>query len=449
MFRLITLFSLSLLLIAFSQIKKEFDLQVEIVAKEVEEKPKLSPPQNLPLKGSEPMDLSSRLLEPPKEMEFIPVAKVEEDGLSCGKPKDAIAYKVGVDHYLKGDFLRAEKELGSILTMSSPYRPMAEYVLGLIKLKEGQRSEALKFFENSCRVPHRYRDSACELYYALNFELKGSVPKNENPLWSVIYEIKEKKTYREPNCQEVVFKNYCNYVLDFVKGKVREEYKDSTTLRRAILLFQTGKLDEAEKLLLEYSKPAKPYRDVALYYLGLVALQKKDTNRAYQYASLLETLNREYANSLYSQIAQRDVLLARITYSITKDPSFLELAGIIAYNRGDYKLAFSNFLEAKNTRYAVYSAIREGDYKTAYTLLEGKREKDREDYLWLLESAYWANLPMEEHLKAVKERYPELYKEYLGWSFFRKGDWLSALTTLRTHTTGHCATTTLKSTMMF
>ena len=427
MFRLITLFSLSLLLIAFSQIKKEFDLQVEIIAKEVEEKPKLSPPQNLPLKESEPMDLSSRLLEPPKAMEFIPVARVEGKGLSCGEPKDAIAYKVGVDHYLKGDFLRAEKELSSILTMSSPYRPMAEYVLGLMKLEKGQRSEALKFFENSCRVPHRYRDSACELYYALNFELKGSVPKNENPLWSVIYEIKEKKTYREPNCQEVVFKNYCNYVLDFVKGKVREEYKDSTTLRRAIVLFQTGKLDEAEKLFLEYSKPTKPYRDVALYYLGLVALQKKDTNRAYQYASLLETINREYANSLYSQIAQRDVLLARITYSVTKDPSFLELAGIIAYNRGDYQLALSNFLEAKNMKYAVYSAVRMSDYKTAYSLLEGKGEKDREDYLWLLESAYWANLPMEEPLKAVMERYPELYKEYLGWNFFRKGDWLSAL----------------------
>jgi TolA-binding protein len=427
MFRLITLFSLSLLLIAFSQIKKEFDLQVEIIAKELEEKPKLSPPQSFPLKGSEPLDLSPRLLEPPKEMEFIPVARVEGDGLSCGKPKDAIAYKVGVDYYLKGDFLRAERELGSILTMPSPYRPMAEYVLGLIKLKEGQRSEALKFFENSCRISHRYRDSACELYYALNFELKGSVPKNENPLWSVLYEIKEKKNYREPNCQEVVFKNYCNYVSDFVKGKVREEYKDSTTLRRAIVLFQTGKLDEAERVLLEYSKPTKPYRDVALYYLGLIALKKNDTNKAYQYASLLETINREYANSLYSQISQRDVLLARITYSITKDPSFLELAGIIAYNRGDYKLALSNFLGAKNIKYAVYSAIRMGDYRTAYTLLEGKKEKDREDYLWLLESAYWANLPMEEPLKAVRERYPELYKEYLGWSFFRKGDWLSAL----------------------
>jgi TolA-binding protein len=427
MFRLITLFSLSLLLFAFSQIKKEFDLQVEIIAKEVEEKPKLSPPQNLPLKEAELMDLSPRLLEPPKEMEFMPVARVEGAGLSCGEPKDAIAYKVGVDYYLKGDFLRAERELGSILTMPSPYRPMAEYVLGLIKLKEGQSSEALKFFENSCKVPNRYRYSACELYYALNFELKGSVPKNENPLWSVVYEIKEKKNYREPNCQEVVFKNYCNYVLDFVKGKVREGYKDSTTLRRAILLFQAGKLDEAEKLFLEYLNPAKPYRDVALYYLGLIVLKRNDTNRAYQYASLLETINREYAYSLSSQIAQKDVLLARITYSITKDPSFLEFAGIIAYNRGDYQLALSNFLEAKNIKYAVYSAIRMGDYKTAYTLLEGKREKDREDYLWLSESAYWANLPMEEPLKAVKEHHPELYKEYLGWSFFRKGDWLSAL----------------------
>jgi TolA-binding protein len=59
--------------------------------------------------------------------------------LSCGKPKDAIAYKVGVDHYLKGDFLSAEKELSSILTMPSPYRYMAEYVLGLIKLERGTK----------------------------------------------------------------------------------------------------------------------------------------------------------------------------------------------------------------------------------------------------------------------------------------------------------------------
>lgn len=60
---------------------------MEIIVKEVEEKPKLSPPQNLPLKVSEPMDLSPRLLEPPKEMEFIPVAKVKEMAWAVGNPR--------------------------------------------------------------------------------------------------------------------------------------------------------------------------------------------------------------------------------------------------------------------------------------------------------------------------------------------------------------------------
>ncbi len=427
MSRLITLFSLSLLLIAFSQIKKEFDLQVEIVAQEIEEKPKLEPPQTIPLKNPEPLDLSSKLLQPPKEMEFKPVAKEKGSVLSCGESKDAVAYRLGVDRYLSGDFVGAEKELSKVLVLRSPYKPMAQYVLGLIRLEEGQRSEALKFFEDSCQLPHRYKNSACELYYALSFELREVVSKNENPLWRVIYEIKDKNTYREPKCQEVVFKKYCDYVLNFVKGEVKEEYKDSTTLRKGILLFQEGRFDEAERLMVEYSKPAKPHREVALYYLGLIALQKNDTKRAYQYASLLETLNREYAKSLYSQIAQKDILLAKTTHSITKDSSFLELAGIIAYNQGNYQLALSDFLEAKSIKYAVYSAVRIGDYRTAYSLLEGKREKDREDYLWLLESAYWANFPMEELLKTLKERYPELYEEYLGWSLFRKGDWLSAL----------------------
>jgi hypothetical protein len=50
---------------------------------------------------------------------------------------------------------------------------------------------------------------------------------------------------------------------------------------------------------LNTQNPLNPTEDVALYYLGLVALQKKDIGRAYQYASLLETINREYANSLY------------------------------------------------------------------------------------------------------------------------------------------------------
>ncbi|WP_333784834.1 tetratricopeptide repeat protein [Thermocrinis sp.] len=427
MFKPIVLFSLLIFLFGFSQIKKEFDLQVEIVAKEVEEKPKIYPPERLPVEEAKPLDLSARLLQPPKEVESLPVSPVREEGPSCGKPKDAIAYKKGVDYYLAGKLTQSEQELSSVLTMPSVYRPMAEYVLGLIKLSQGQKTQALNFFENSCKYPHQYRQASCELFYALSFELKGSVPENRDQFWGVVYKIKHEGKYTVPNCEGAVFKRYCAYVSNFVKGEIDKNYKDSTSVRRAILLFENGQLEEAEKIFTEYSKPIKPYRDIALYYLGLIALQKNKPDLAYRYASLLETINSEYAYSLYSHIASKSVLLARLTYSITKDPRFLNVAGTIAYNNGDYQIAFSNFLEAKKVKYAVYSLIKIGDYRTAYRLLEKKEDKDREDYVWLLESAYWAGMPMENALELVKENHPDLYREYLGWAFFRKGDWASAL----------------------
>ncbi|WP_029551383.1 tetratricopeptide repeat protein [Thermocrinis jamiesonii] len=426
MLKLIALFSLFTFLFGFSQIKKEFDLQVEIVAKELEEKPKLYPPEKLPLEESKVLDLSPKLLQPPKEMEFVPVLSIKEEGLSCGKPKDAIAYKKGVDHYLAGNFDQAEKELETILVMGSPYRPMAEYVLGLIKLRQGQKAQAKNLFENSCKYSHRYKKASCELYYALSFELEGTVPKNRDKFWSVVYEV-SKGNYKVPSCEGVVFGKYCAYIGDFVKGEINTDYKDSTKIRKAIILFESGQLEKAKEILNEYSKPAKPYRDIALYYLGLIALQENDPQLAYRYASLLETINKDYAYSLYSSIASKGVLWARLTYGITKNKAFLNVAGILAYNNKDYQLAFSNFLEAKNLRYAVYSLIRKGDYKTAYKLLKEKKEKDREDYLWLLESAYWADIPVEDVLNSIKDKYVELYREYLGWSYFKKGDWSSAL----------------------
>ena len=427
MLRLIALFSVALFLFSFSQIKKEFDLQVEIVAKEVEEKPKKFPQDKLPLEEFKVLNLSVKLLQPPKEMEYLPVSPVREEGPSCGKPKDAIAYKKGVNYYLAGRFNQAEQELSSILIMPSLYRPMAEYVLGLIKLRQGQKTQALNFFEDSCKYTHRYKQASCELFYALSFELEGNVPENQDPFWSTVYEIKSKSNYKLPNCEVAIFKRYCAYVDNFVKGEIDKDYEDSTGVRRAILLFELHQLDEAQRLLTEYSKPTKPHRDIALYYLGLIALEKNEQELAYRYASLLETINNEYAYSLYSHIASKSVLLARLTYSITKDPRFLNIAGTIAYNNKDYQLAFSNFLEAKNIKHAVYALVKRGDYGNAYKLLKEKGVKDREEYFWLLESAYWADIPVEDVLNFIKDKYLELYREYLGWSHFKKGDWSSAL----------------------
>lgn len=114
MWKLTKLFSLFLLLtLAFSQqITREFDVKVELTGRLYEEKPRLSPPTSLPLPPARELNLTPLLLEAPKSMEFVQVKPLERGGgISCGEPKDALAYRLGVDHYLKGKYELAQEEL--------------------------------------------------------------------------------------------------------------------------------------------------------------------------------------------------------------------------------------------------------------------------------------------------------------------------------------------------
>jgi len=428
MWKPIRLFSL-LLLLAFAlaqQITKEFDVKVELTGKLYEEKPKLSPPNYLPMPQTKELDLSYMVLEAPKSVEFAQIKPVEKSGVSCGEPKDALSYRLGVDYYLKGRYDLAEEELGKVLLVpNSAFGPMAEYVLGIIAYSKDQKQRALELFKNSCNFTHMYQGPACEAYYALNLTLKGSVPENQNGLWKAVKAIKEGKP-ANLSCDGVVFVQYCQYVSDFVKGKENLLYRDSTRLRFGILAYFEGDLKSAKALFEEYSGPGRLYRDVALYYLALMDYKEGEGEQALRHASILESINPYLAKELYALISEKDVYLSRLTYTLTKDVRFLEKAGIIAYNSGDYALALRNFLEAGNTRYAVYSAIKMGDYKKAIELLKNKK-KDREDYLWLLEALYWSGEDMSGTLSEVAKLYPDLYKEYQRWESFRRGDWLGAL----------------------
>ncbi|MFN3264916.1 MAG: hypothetical protein ACK42C_08455, partial [Aquificaceae bacterium] len=92
MWKPIRLFSLLLLLaIAFAQqISKEFDVSVELTGKVFEEKPRLMPPEKLPMPIARELDLTPTLLETPRVMEFAQVKPVERaSSISCGEPKDA------------------------------------------------------------------------------------------------------------------------------------------------------------------------------------------------------------------------------------------------------------------------------------------------------------------------------------------------------------------------
>ncbi|MFN3946797.1 MAG: hypothetical protein ACK4LA_01775 [Aquificaceae bacterium] len=430
MWKLTKLFSLLFLISSLfaQQITKEFDVRVEFIGELREEKPKLSPPESLPLPKAKELNLSYLVFEAPKSMEFTPVKPIEKNaGISCGEPKDVLSYRLGVDYYLRGRYDLAKEELGKVVVIpNSPFKPMAEYVMGIIAYSEDQKDRALEFFKNSCQVSHMYRQAACEAYYALSLVLKGTVPENQNNLWKAVKEIKEGKE-ATPSCENVVFIQYCEYASRFAQGIEDPFYKDSTLLRSGILRYFSGDLQKAKAIFSKYSEPGRSYRKVALYYLALIEYKEKRENQALRYASILESIDPQLSKELYAFISERDVYLSRLLYNITKNKGFLEKAGIIAYNSKDYNLALLNFLEAGNIRYAAYSSIKIGDYRRAVQLLRDKKDKDREDYLWLLESLYWSGEDMESTLREVSKKYPDLYKEYMGWERFRRDDWLGAL----------------------
>ncbi|MDW8095253.1 MAG: tetratricopeptide repeat protein [Aquificaceae bacterium] len=430
MWKLTRLFSFLLMLtLAFSQqITREFDVKVELVGKVQEDKPKLSPPNTLPLPQAKELNLSSQVLEAPKRFEFQEVIQIKTGAvISCGEPKDALSYRLGVDYYTEKRYKLAQEELGRVLLFpNSPFKPMAEYVLGIIAYSNKELDKALHLFKNSCQFTHMYQKSACESYYALHLVLKNSVPDNKDPMWQAVKALKENRESK-PQCAGAVFSQYCQYISDFAEGKENPEYKDSTLVRSGILAYFRGDLKRAKSVFSQYSTPGRPYRDVAFYYLALLEYKEGKGEQALKHASLLETLNPSLARELYPLLSERNPYLSRLAYAITRDVSFLEKAGVLAYNSGDYPFALRNFLEASSVRYAVYSAIKMGDYKTALRMLREKRAKDREDYLWLLEALYWSGEDMSETLSEVSKLYPELHKEYTGWERFRRGDWAGAL----------------------
>ncbi|WP_461830237.1 tetratricopeptide repeat protein, partial [Aquifex sp.] len=390
MWKHIKLFSLFflLVLITFGEELKE-NLTVKVKVREIIElkKPEFQPPDKLSyrVKSYDIVNVQGKLLEPPKEMEEAELYVPKEGG--CGAPKDLNLYKQGVEAYLKGDLYTAEKALTDLLAIpSSPFANPAKYLLGLVKYKKVKYTQALKLFEEACNTQHLYTAPACESFFALYFKLYDKAyPAKAPELWRVVYTIHEENFIPDYTleCERYTFKKYCSYVNDFIQGKVNLEYRASTEIRKALLLFEEGKYEQAKKILERYKSKLLPYRDVVIYYLGLIALKEGNYDEAVGYALLLETLNEELAKNLYVQIALERADISEYAYEKTKDRWILRFSGIKAYNEGDYKKALRFFEQAGEYIYAAYAALKLGNYELAYELLK-KSEKKNELYYQLL-----------------------------------------------------------------
>lgn len=433
MYRLIKLFSFILLVASLSlgsNLSESISLKVKVIGRVAEEKPRLMPPDTVSLKGDIlPLDLSGELLEPPKTIEEPPI-DIPKEGGGCGEPKDKTYYIAGLKHYVEGNLKRAESRFLDVLSLqSSAFVPQSEYMLGLIYSKTNREEEALKFFQSSCSAQHPFKQAACESMYALEFKLKGEPVETEEPeLWGRVYEIKTSSGIKAPSCEGVVFVNYCRYVQDFAEGRVNEDYRESTELRKAIVLMNSGDLGGAKSILRRYSKPLSPYREEALYYLGVIALKEGRKEEAYKLASLLEVSNSNYAQHLFLMLSQEDVLFSKVAYEVTGSKEALRSAGVHSYNRGDYRLAYAELTKAGEYLIAAYAAIKERDYQRAYESLQKVENRDQDYYTWLLETLYWLGKDgeMEKVLSEIKDKHPELYKEYKGWLAFRKENWMEA-----------------------
>ncbi|MDQ7082367.1 MAG: tetratricopeptide repeat protein [Aquificota bacterium] len=121
-------------------------------------------------------------------------------------------------------------------------------------------------------------------------------------------------------------------------------------------------------------------------------------------------------------------MISRIAYRVTGTREILEKTGALSYNRGNYAVAYRDFLEAGRPLLAAWSAIRAGDYELAYRALKGSGLSTRDHYLWYLETLYWTgrDQEMEEVLRSVKDRFPDLYREYMGWLLFKRERWEEA-----------------------
>lgn len=430
--RLIKLFSLLILFVGIGvsqQLTENIAVKVKVIGELDVEKPKEVPPKTLSTSANlEVLELSHLLLEPPKGIEKVQVKKMEGSTFSCGEPSDRVNYRKGVKAYLEGRYGEAKEALLNVLAVdASPFRPMASYILGVIYADKGKHERALNFFKSGCDFLNVYRDASCESYYALYFKLKGTPAEapSEYPLWEKVHEIKVKGSFPQGiDCSRAVFKRYCGYIRRFVAGEMDDEYPDSTSIRSARLLLDSDPKKSLE-ILKEYIKPLSKNRDIALYYYSLALIKLGKIKEALGYISVLETLNQDYAKSLYALIAKADLGYSLLAYKLTGNKELLNIAGVIAYNRGDYRLAMDFFEKAGNLRYAAYSALMLGDYGRALHFLERESASDREHFKWLLE-AYLQTKDYESLgrlLERVRGHYPDLYEEYAGWYFFKKKDW--------------------------
>jgi len=422
--------------------KKVFQIPVEITSSYFVEKPKEEVPQKFPVKPSVRLSAGKVGLVYPSEV-YIPKEKIKEEKsfFSCGAPSDRELYTQGVALFNRGDLKRAEEKFLSLLYRyaTSPFAIKAKYYLGVIAFERGQYRRAYAIFKNLCQSPYNFSWKKFACYNAViaglyigkkDYQAAQSHPFWKNFLLWLDSKIDDYTFYQRLNCQtlEEPYRGYCLYLKAFLNPSqtvagIPPEYLKSLKVRKVFLSLLSGRSVDPKEVEHYINNPqwGADLEYLYTYYLinwgdyrkalrYIKDLYRKDRKKAVELARLLVALRPDLAPELLTDIS---------------DPLVWEVYLKELYNRGQYATVLRYAPNLLLYRLAGYSAYLLGDYQKSALYLKRVKEKTETDERILLDSLLrlksWREFSSQ--LQKVRDRFPELYREFLGWYYYYKGDW--------------------------
>ncbi len=407
-------------------------------------------PERLPVEVSYGISASKVGLVYPKEI-FKPEEHIREDKsfLSCGRADDKTIYAKGVKAFNRGELLKAEGYFLRLIREypQSPFSIKARYYLGYIAFVKGNYLKAYKIFKELCHSPYPFEWKKFACYNALIAGLyigkhDYSVAKTDfwkNYLNWLDGKLDDLTFYQILDCIKVEepYRTYCLYLKEFLKptGEVNfpAHYLRSLEVRKLLLSFLSGRTGRFSPTDMDrYISDPKYGKDFEFFYTYylinrgeyaeafryIVDLKKKDYKKALKLAEILASLSPQYAAKLAG---------------IFQTPELWTIYVRQLYNLGNYSEVLKFAPSLSLYREAGYAAYRLGDYGRAARYLEMVPDKNETDYRILFDSLLrvrdWQSF--RKVLSEVKTRFPDLYREYLGWYYYERKNWNRAATLLR------------------
>ena len=432
---------------------KVITIPVEVTSKVFYPKPQEEVPDKFPVEVNPEVDTHKVALIYPKEI-YKPQeeVKVESSFFSCGKPKAKTLYAEGVKAFQKGDYQKTKAYLLRLINEypQSPYSIKARYYLGYIAFVEGNFKQAYETFKNLCQLPYNFawKTYACYntvisgLYIGIHDKKAAAI----SDFWSNYLnwlegKISDEEFYRSLHCEtlEQPYRIYCIYLKQYLNpsdttAQLPPYYQRSLEIRKIVLKLLSGSFANADASTLRTLLNTSRYGEDLTYYYTLYLINNGNYDRALNLIETLKERNSKKALELAKTLAS---LSSQYAYQLLKlFPQSKELWEIYLkelYNLKNYTAVVQYASSFGLYRLAGYAAYKLGRYDLAAQYISKVWNKNIEDYRILLDSLLrlkrWNQFLT--LLQEVKDKYPNLYKEFLGWYYYYKGDWLKAASLLK------------------